>query len=99
MALLPGSLYLWKGSEARNFDKEPDYEIEAQEILKPYFDRLALPPDKISEFQLEEVVASWLRDLASSAESLDDSLGWLQESGLYEALRDGSIEVERTIAA
>jgi hypothetical protein len=99
LALLPDRLYLWKEREAGDPNRAPDYEIDARNILKPYLDQLAPAPEDASEMQLETVIISWLKDITSSKQPLDASLSWLYDSGLYAALKDGSVEMQNKIAA
>lgn len=99
LALLPDRLYLWKESGEASFDREPDYEIDARTVLKKYFDLLSLPPEQMNEYQLEQAVAAWLEDIASSKQLDDASPDWLRESGLNEALRNGAVQLQIPIAA
>ena len=99
LAILPGSFYLWEESGTREFDRPPDYEVDASEILKPYFDQLPSPPEVAGEFELEALVSSWLRDIAEAKSADDESLKWLDESGLRAALKDGAVEMQIPIAA
>jgi len=99
LALLPGNFYLWKESGAREFDRPPDYEADANEILKPYFDELSSSPEAASEFALEAIVSCWLRDISDAELANDASLKWLDESELHAALKNGSVEMQIPIAA
>lgn len=99
LALLPDSLYLWKGNGQAEAARAPDYEFDAQELLKPYFELLATSSSQASQFQLETVIKLWLKDVASAKDiSLAAGEG-LRESGLYEALKNGIVELETAIAA
>jgi hypothetical protein len=99
LALLPDSFYLWKGAGAAEAERAPDYEINAQELLKPYFDSLATSPEQANQFQLETVVKLWLKDVATAHGQSDAALVWLRETGLIDALKSGSVELETAIAA
>jgi hypothetical protein len=99
LAILPGKLYLWKDHDPSSFDREPDYEIEAQEVLKPYFDQAPLPLEKASEYHLELLMNSWLKDIANAKQLTDSSLTWLQDSGLFKAIANGSVVMQTSIAA
>jgi hypothetical protein len=99
VALLPGWLYLWRERELGDPERPPDYEIDAHDLLKPYLDQLAPAPEEASPLQLEKVITSWLKDIASSKRPLGASLSWLSDSGLYAALKDGSVEMQAKIAA
>jgi hypothetical protein len=98
LAIIPDRLYLWKDSDTTNPDKDPDYEIGAREVLKPYLDKL--PSNSTSsEYQFEVVLSSWLKDLVKSKRSEDPSLEWLFGSGLFETIRNGSVEMQAAVAA
>jgi hypothetical protein len=99
LAILPGYIYLWKADYSFNADKAPDYEIEAQEILRPYFERLPAPIELATEYQLEFVVTSWLNDLVNSAATTSSSAEWLQDSGLFTAIANGSVVMQAPVAA
>lgn len=99
LALVPDHLYLWKEGYPSAPDRAPDYEINAPEVLQAYFDQLALPPHQVSEKQMEAIIASWLKDVAEAEPSADASLKWFYESGLYDALKDGLVEIQDKIAA
>lgn len=99
LAILPGSFYLWKGNSALNFERQPDYEVNANEILQPYFDRLPHPPEIASDYELEALMTSWLKDISSSHLPEGPLYEWLRDSGLYEALRGGSVEMQMPVAA
>lgn len=99
LAILPGSFYLWKESGTSAFDRPPDYEVDANEILKPYFDQLSAPLEVASEFELEAAVSSWLSDVVDAEFANDAALKWLDESGLHAVLKNGSVEMQIPIAA
>lgn len=99
LAILPGSFYLWKESGAPAFDRPPDYEADANEILKPYFDQLSVLPEVANEFELEAAVSSWLSDLADAELANDALFKWIDESGLHTVLKNGSVEMQIPIAA
>lgn len=99
LAVLPNRLYLWKNGDPFRFDAPPDHEVSAGRTLRPYFDRLSVTPESASEYNLEAVVTSWLADLVKSGPSNDPSLEWFYNSGLFEAIKDGSVVMQAPIAA
>ncbi len=96
-------LFLWKKSDSTNYERRPDYEIEARDFFDKdkYANKLSLSPRVTNEhFYLEQLVSSWLEDLVKSKPLLDDpSYKWLYESGLYDAIKNGSVVMQATIAA
>jgi hypothetical protein len=99
LAVLPDSLYLWKNSDQFDLERAPDYEASVPDALRAHFDELPSSPEKASGYHLEMVTTSWLKDLAKAARSNDPSLEWLYDSGLYEAIKDGSVVMQAAIAA
>lgn len=103
---LPDVFYLWKNpnlsapnSRDYNGDEvEPDFEIDAAEALAPYLERTPFSPDDVSEYGLELLISSWLTDLVDdpglSKGTAAPDLGWLFDSGLYEAIRGGRVATE-----
>ncbi len=100
LAVLPGYLYLWKDTDPSNIDKGPDYEVEAQGVLDSYFKRLLpLGVENASDYHLESLMTSWLKDIVDSKQLADPSLSWLQDSGLFQAVTNGSVVMQGAIAA
>ena len=93
MALLPDRLFLWTPKSGSNPDKAPEYVVEGGEILSKYLDNI---PAKqfASAYDYENVVTSWLQEIAGSEPSDSASLKWIYESGLYDAVKDGSVVME-----
>ncbi|HWX40793.1 MAG TPA: hypothetical protein VN345_06545 [Blastocatellia bacterium] len=98
LAALPDYLYMWQG-DAEDIDRAPDYEVPAQHILGPYLDQLSSPPEKASAYELESLISRWLTDVAQSNAKAIKSSGWLHDSGLDEAIRNGSVVMEAAVAA
>ncbi len=93
----PDTFYLWAGAEVKLEQSEPTYIINAQPILKPYFEKAGVTADHISGQSLELLIASWLGEILHTnqpPEDFDDSLQWLVESGLHDALAGGKFEHE-----
>jgi hypothetical protein len=98
LLVTPDRLYIWKhaGSTAP-FLVQPTYELDAQPLFAPYFERAGISPSDISGQAFELVVAAWLADLVRSEEkreALTNGQRILAESGFLTAVRDGRIEYE-----
>jgi hypothetical protein len=94
---LPDFFYLWKNSSSINELASPDYKIETTEILGPYVKRSNLSLTEMSQYGLEFVVNVWLEDLVNSEltrDTADPALQALFDSGLYPAIKNGSIAIE-----
>jgi hypothetical protein len=92
---LPDRFYLWKNGNDNA--SEPSYAIDAEPLLRPYFERAGVQADKISSQSLELMVAAWLNELVHTGKKpseLESSEQWLIESGLYEALMGGRLDRE-----
>lgn len=101
LLVLPDVFYLWKNpssSPATGSEEiEPDYKIGAAEVLAPYAEREDGSLGDVSEQGLEFLVTAWLTDLVNSdlsEEEVAPALRWLFESGLYEAIKNGSVAAE-----
>ncbi len=98
LLVLPDFLYLWtEASPVTNLAK-PDYKIEATEVFAPYLKSTHSLND-LSGYGLELLTISWLKDLIRTdlqRESVEPNLQWLFDSGLYEAITNGSVELEAT---
>src|SRR4051812_39798338 len=89
---LPDHFFLWKGRNADPSQVSPDYEIDSQDLLLPYFQAAGIAPDKVSGQSFELIVGSWLRDLVQTSDldpGLKERHPWLVESGLFQALQGG----------
>ncbi len=94
LLILPDHLYLWKDSSSMEV-LLPDYVIDASPILTPFLKATNLSLNTISGEGLELVVDFWLNELIDS-ELPDDKTGfdWLYASGLYEAIKNGSVVIQ-----
>lgn len=94
---LPDRLYLWKDSGNTPELVEPTYEIDATPFFQPYYENAKLSPDQLSSQSFELIVISWLNELilfGIPADIPETHRKLLQESGLLEALKGGSIAVK-----
>jgi hypothetical protein len=94
---LPDRLYLWRDAGNSPDLVEPTYEIDATPFFQPYFTRSKSSPDTLTPQSFELIVTSWLNELIHSgiSESVPDpQRQLLQESGLLEAIKGGSVAVE-----
>jgi hypothetical protein len=93
----PEHFYLWKDSSESLEVKAPDSVVDATHIVDPYIKNTRITREQISDSSLQLILTSWLSFLVNSkltAESVPPSEKWLFDSGLYEAIRHGSIETE-----
>ncbi|MFN8483954.1 MAG: hypothetical protein U0768_13020 [Anaerolineae bacterium] len=93
---MPNRLYLWKNSGTSPELVAPMYEVDATPFFRPYYERAQVSPENLSGQSFGLIVASWLNELlqdAGPANLSDDAHRFLEESGLLEALRGGSVAV------
>ena len=96
LLVLPDSLYLWTDANLVDGTARPDYKIEATEVLAPYLKSNQTVND-LSGYGLELLTISWLGNVIGNdmqRDSVNPNLKWLFDSGLYEAIRHGSVELE-----
>ncbi len=85
-------IFLWVGQAVA--DELPHFTADTHSILSPYFQSSRTNPKKATEYSLEIAVASWLSDIISSPrpnKSECSKLPIVYESGLYNAIRGGSV--------
>jgi len=93
--------YLWCDAEPGPSLRQPDYIINAESILQPYFDRANISKDQVAGQSLVLIVSTWLATLIYTnpePSDLDESQSWILESGLYSAIQGGKIEHEVLVA-
>jgi hypothetical protein len=89
----PDNFYLWK-QEIPNIDnKRADYHFNAKNTIKNYAKKYHIFPQEMSPQQFKLLVSDWLKDLVNSQGS-EKSLEWATTSGLYDAIKDGSVAME-----
>lgn len=71
----------------------PDYSVGAWEIVRPYLGDRDPKPQEVSTHAMRMVLGAFLADVLNARyagrEEAPQSLWWLFESGLYEAMRGG----------
>lgn len=88
---LPDKFFLWKHPDSRQAVL-PDYEFDAEEVLRPYAASLGFPLDSLSGASFEWVVRLWLDDLVRG-DALEQPR-WLRASGLDEQLKDAVVSAQ-----
>ena len=94
---LPERFYLWKDASPSALVL-PDYEADAQKILRPYLNKSQVPLSELTGYSLEILVCSWLEDIINPSSLQIKSRGdWLVESGLYDAIKQGSVRSQAVL--
>lgn len=97
---LPDYFYFWKNTDTANNQALPAYQIETLELLSPYLKQSDLSLDEVSEYGFQFLVTAWLEDFINSdltKELVNPALHPLFDSGLYQALKNGSVAVEAVV--
>lgn len=92
----PERMYLWRQEGVESADAPPEFTIDAEKELKPYFEKLRQDPSHIGPQAFELLVLTWLTDVAHSDDrrlKQQPSLRWLCDSGLIESLQRARIEM------
>ena len=92
----PERIYGWTQENLVPLDAPPQFTVDAQKALAPYFSRLGQNPAQISPAAFELLVHTWLTDMARSAADQperDPSMHSLAESGLLSSLQQAEVEI------
>lgn len=90
----PDRMYFWDGQEAAppEAPTPPSYIADARAVLRPYFERTTLSPDRISSPAFEMIVLDWLCDLVHARDEVP--LSWLSDSGLLDSIKGGRVDFD-----
>jgi hypothetical protein len=97
---MPDRLYLWKDAGNSPELVEPTYEIDALPFFQPYFAGARRSADQLTSESFELIVNAWLNELIYSgipASVPETERRLLQESGLVDAIKGGSVAVEVSV--
>lgn len=95
---LPDHFYLWKDVEPTPEEVIPTYDVNPAPFLQPYYEKIGLPPEKLSRTSFEMILTSWLGEM-QQIDTVPNHLPletwqWLQESGVLDTIRAGRIAFE-----
>ncbi|OBQ38249.1 MAG: hypothetical protein AN487_08015 [Anabaena sp. CRKS33] len=96
---LPDKFYLWKNIGLSTDLIEPDYEINPESFLKPYYPKAYAPNYQISSEGFELIVSAWLHQILTlpSVDLLPQNMDWLVNSGLFDAIHHGHLKLEELV--
>jgi hypothetical protein len=95
----PDHFSLWKNPPNGAIATNPDYDIDATEVLEPYYRRSNIDSRTVMGRAFELIVAAWLHDVQEGIVAdgvVRPSQHRLGESGILEALRGGRLILEPT---
>jgi len=95
LLVLPDQLYLWSTNQGED-SYLPHYEAVTTSALKKYLPKKFHRPSEISELGLQLAMQFWLSELTDPNAAVDahEYGKWVTESGLSEAIRRGSVQIE-----
>ncbi|MFC1737956.1 hypothetical protein ACFL1G_02770 [Planctomycetota bacterium] len=94
---LPDHFFLWKNMNLDPEQTEKPYDINPAPLLKPYYEKSGLVPETVSGESFALFVSSWLSEIIQLNEPTDiarRNKRWLINSGLFEAIKNGHLELE-----
>lgn len=93
LIVFPGHFYLWKKGQPDTYDRKADYSDKFFFKSFPEW-RTSLQHQPGIEF--ERLVSEWIKDLSNSND--ESSIpAWAQVSGLYDAIKNGSVVSEAAV--
>lgn len=96
LIVTPERMYGWRQEDLLPSDVLPEFTVDAQKALAPYFAKLNQDPVNISPRAFELVILTWLNDITRSQKhgpEVDASLRSLIDSGLLSSLQRAEIEM------
>jgi hypothetical protein len=96
LIVTPERMYGWRQEDLLPSDVLPEFTVDAQKALAPYFAKLNQDPVNISPRAFELVILTWLNDITRSQKhgpEVDASLSSLIDSGLLSSLHRAEIEM------
>jgi hypothetical protein len=90
----PERMYLWKRERPDPAEAPPEFTIDAEKVLQPYFQRLQQEPLNIGPEAFELIVLTWLSDITrSGASNVDQGPSSAGLSELTGSLQQARIEM------
>jgi hypothetical protein len=96
LIVFPDHFYLWKKGTTDTYDRQADYSVDTEIFLRGFADNWRQSFDHRSGFEFERVVSQWIKDLSNSSDT-SKIPEWAQVSGLYDAIKNGSVVTEASV--
>ena len=93
LIVFPGHFYLWKKGPPDTYDRQADY---SDEFFFRSFPEWRKSVHHQPGIEFERLVSEWIKDLSSSHDEASIP-SWAQVSGLYEAIKNGSVVSEASV--
>lgn len=96
LIVFPDHFYLWKKGSSNAYDRQADYSIDTEIFFKSFADKWKQSLERMSGVEFEKLVSEWIKDLSNSNDA-SKIPEWAQKSGLYEAIKNGSVITEASV--
>lgn len=83
-------LYLWRRPDPEK-QTPPDFEGDTAAVLAPYLRFIPGRLETLTGHGFESLIYAWLADLVAGAAPPTGTARWIEDSGLLESIRDGTI--------
>lgn len=93
----PSQFFVWKNAGVDSERISPILVIDARPLLSSYFEQIDVRPGDISSSSFELIIRSWLAELIYAKlpnNQIDESIKWIVDSGLQDALDGGYLGEE-----
>lgn len=96
LIVFPDRSYLWKQGLPDRYDRQADYSMDSEIVLQSYAGECKAFGPSPRAFEFERLVSDWIEGL-TTANDTSKIPEWARNSGLYDAIKNGSVVVEATI--
>lgn len=84
-------LYIWRHPDPEK-QAPPDFEGDTASVLAPYLRLMPGQLDTLTGRGFEFLIHAWLADLVAGTAPPSKTAKWIEESGLLESIRNGTIK-------
>lgn len=96
LIVFPDHFYLWKKGLPDAYDRQADYAVYSEIFFKSFADKWRQSLENMSGNEFERLVSEWIKDLSKSSDT-SKIPDWAQASGLYDAIKNGSVVTEAAV--
>jgi hypothetical protein len=96
LIVFPDHFYLWKKGLPDAYDRQADYSVGTEIFFKSFADNWKQSFEPMSGIEFERLVSEWIKDLSHSSDT-SKIPEWAQASGLYDAIKNGSVVTEASV--
>jgi hypothetical protein len=96
LIVFPDHFYLWKKGTRDAYDRQADYSVDTEVLFKAFGDKWNQSSEEMSGIVFERLVSEWIKNLSNSNDT-SQVPEWAQASGLYDAIKQGSVVTEASV--